>query len=91
MCRFPRLIRVRTPTPLTTPQEHAEFTYDGEYNWFKVICLEDDTYTIRRAFAKLARKIETEAFDEHEDRMLYTDDTLVVSPGISSTTMKYWR
>ncbi|KAK3903773.1 hypothetical protein C8A05DRAFT_43054 [Staphylotrichum tortipilum] len=58
--------------------EHAEFTYDGEYSWFKAICLEDHSYKIRQAFGKMTRKIEAEAFDEHEDDILNWDDTLIL-------------
>lgn len=78
------MIWVRIPTPLTPSQEYAEFTYDDEYDWFKVICLEDDQFKINQAFGKLALEIEAEAFDVHEDDILYTNDTLIVSLDISA-------
>ncbi|KAK4100637.1 hypothetical protein N658DRAFT_559452 [Parathielavia hyrcaniae] len=55
---------------------HAEFTYDREYRWFKVTCLEEHAGEIRTTFATLAREIEDKAFDTYEDDMLEMDDTL---------------
>ncbi|KAK4129235.1 hypothetical protein N657DRAFT_652691 [Parathielavia appendiculata] len=56
----------------------AEFTYDSEYGWFKVTCLEEHASEIRNKFVILACAIEGNAFDTYEDGMLETNDTLRV-------------
>ncbi|KAG7293289.1 hypothetical protein NEMBOFW57_003335 [Staphylotrichum longicolle] len=57
--------------------DQAEFAYDDEYSWFRVICQENDANAIRQQFGLIARRIEADAFDKYEDDLLHLDDTLM--------------
>lgn len=59
-------------------QDQAEFTYDSEYNWFKIICPSSQEDSIRLNFGVISRDFEEKAFDEYEDDMLEYNDILKV-------------
>ncbi|KAK4147864.1 uncharacterized protein C8A04DRAFT_33948 [Dichotomopilus funicola] len=54
----------------------AEFTYDSEYDWFKVTCPSSQEDAIRMSFDVVARDFEEKAFDGYEDDMLDYNDIL---------------
>ncbi|KAK4153296.1 hypothetical protein C8A00DRAFT_15465 [Chaetomidium leptoderma] len=53
---------------------HAKFTYESEYHWFKVTCLDHQAYKIREEFGLIVRGIEDEAFKACEEDILDSND-----------------
>ncbi|AEO70132.1 uncharacterized protein THITE_2036687, partial [Thermothielavioides terrestris NRRL 8126] len=72
----PKAVRQVLDDLMNLGYDEADFSYDGEYQWFKIRCCESDASGIRRAFALTTRNIEEEAFGTHEDSILCDDDTL---------------
>ncbi|KAL2016941.1 hypothetical protein VTK56DRAFT_2817 [Thermocarpiscus australiensis] len=67
--------------------KYAEFTYDDEYHWFKVICRENEANEIRQLFRNIAREIEDDAFAEEHANILNSDGSL--KPSVDTEWISY--
>ncbi|KAK3328939.1 hypothetical protein B0H66DRAFT_634196 [Apodospora peruviana] len=55
---------------------NAQFTYEAEYRWFKVICHVDDAPDVREEYGNISSDIENDAFYKDSSKILNPDGTL---------------